>query len=433
MVYLNSLEYKSEHIYHAQTREYFEEVLSSYQNGNYRSAVVMLYSVVICDLIYKLQELINVYSDSDAESILEEVKREQEESTIKSQWEVTLIKKVKENTNIFSQEDMINIDYLREQRHLAAHPVLDQLDILTKPNKETVRSLMTNMLDGLLCKSPLISGKLIGFFLTDLNERKNELTDQSDFERYISKRYYNKLNTVTSQKLFRSLWKIVFNLDNDDTRENRWINFRAIRLLYEQEKSLFNEQIKKESSYYSNVNANSNETLSYTCMFFSLFPELYNLMEESTKIIIKNKAEEDLELYQKSVFLSSNIEEHIEALKNNIEDEDYLHEQTKGLLSHLAEKYGCMDYYLDFIIKLFENSLNFNNADRNFTNYIESYIDSFNMDHFESIINAININNQLYKRGRARFDNIQLVEWIENKYPDKIDYTQYTNFEYHTE
>lgn len=50
---------------------------------------------------------------------------------------------------------------------------------------------MTNMLDGLLCKSPLISGKLIGFFLTDLNERKNELTDQSDFERYISKRYYN--------------------------------------------------------------------------------------------------------------------------------------------------------------------------------------------------------------------------------------------------
>src|SRR5699024_9410957 len=125
MVYLNSLEYKSEHIYHAQTREYFEEVLSSYQNGNYRSAVVMLYSVVICDHIYKLQELINVYSDSDAESIHEEVKREQEESTIKSQWEVTLIKKVKENTNIFSQEDMINIDYLREQRHLAAHPVLD--------------------------------------------------------------------------------------------------------------------------------------------------------------------------------------------------------------------------------------------------------------------------------------------------------------------
>src|SRR5699024_6842250 len=148
---------------------------------------------------------------------------------------------------------------------------------------------------------------------------------------------------------------------------------------------------------------------------------------------IKNKAEEDLELYQKSIFLSSNIEEHIETLKNNIEDEDYLHEQTKGLLNLLAEEYGCMDHYLDFIIKLFKNSLNFNNADRNFTSYIDSYRDSFNKDHFESIINAININNQLYKRGRARFDNAQLVEWIEKKYPDEIDYAQYINFDYNTE
>ena len=30
-------------IYFAKTKEYFNEVLSSYSNGNYRSAVVMLY------------------------------------------------------------------------------------------------------------------------------------------------------------------------------------------------------------------------------------------------------------------------------------------------------------------------------------------------------------------------------------------------------
>ena len=38
-------------IYFQKTREYFDEVLSSYANGNYRSAVVMLYSVAICDLL----------------------------------------------------------------------------------------------------------------------------------------------------------------------------------------------------------------------------------------------------------------------------------------------------------------------------------------------------------------------------------------------
>ena len=39
-----------DNIYSSKTREYFREVLSSYSNGNYRSAVVMLYSVCICDL-----------------------------------------------------------------------------------------------------------------------------------------------------------------------------------------------------------------------------------------------------------------------------------------------------------------------------------------------------------------------------------------------
>ena len=34
-------------IKHANTREYFKEVISSYYNENYRSAIVMLYSIVI--------------------------------------------------------------------------------------------------------------------------------------------------------------------------------------------------------------------------------------------------------------------------------------------------------------------------------------------------------------------------------------------------
>lgn len=44
-------------IYFSKMKEYFKEVVSSYINGNYRSATVMLYSVAICDILFKLQEL----------------------------------------------------------------------------------------------------------------------------------------------------------------------------------------------------------------------------------------------------------------------------------------------------------------------------------------------------------------------------------------
>ena len=51
------------------TAEYFSEVLSCYYSGNLRSAVVMLYATVICDLIYKLEELKDIYSDDGAKQI----------------------------------------------------------------------------------------------------------------------------------------------------------------------------------------------------------------------------------------------------------------------------------------------------------------------------------------------------------------------------
>lgn len=46
-----SLEKMAEKIHYGKTKEYFGEVLSSYHNENYRSAVVMLWSVAVCDIV----------------------------------------------------------------------------------------------------------------------------------------------------------------------------------------------------------------------------------------------------------------------------------------------------------------------------------------------------------------------------------------------
>ena len=45
----------AENIYFPQIKEYYREIVSSYDNGNYRSAMVMLYSTIVCDLLLKTQ------------------------------------------------------------------------------------------------------------------------------------------------------------------------------------------------------------------------------------------------------------------------------------------------------------------------------------------------------------------------------------------
>lgn len=60
-----SIDHNSDLIKDDRTRSYFEEVKSSFTIvGNYRSAVVMLWSVVVCDLVFKLQRLAEIHGDT---------------------------------------------------------------------------------------------------------------------------------------------------------------------------------------------------------------------------------------------------------------------------------------------------------------------------------------------------------------------------------
>lgn len=90
-----------EDIYFSKTKEYFQEVISSYSIGNYRSATVMLYSVAICDILFKLQELKDMYNDNVADSILQEVDKSRNEydNKSKSRWEKELIENVYKKRN----------------------------------------------------------------------------------------------------------------------------------------------------------------------------------------------------------------------------------------------------------------------------------------------------------------------------------------------
>ena len=65
--------FNTNNIYDSKTKEYFKEVVSDYASENYRSANVVLYSVAICDLLFKLKELSEIYDDKASKAILKVV------------------------------------------------------------------------------------------------------------------------------------------------------------------------------------------------------------------------------------------------------------------------------------------------------------------------------------------------------------------------
>ncbi len=228
------------------TKEYFREVANSYFNGNYRASLVTLYSVVINDILVKLEVLDEIYFDSVAKGILNEIREFQQQNPNNPDWEKDIIEKVKNRTSLIDNVDYAHIQALKNDRHLCAHPVIDKEDKLYTPNKETVSSHIRNMLESLFLKPPILSKKILKTILIDIASKKRLLIDEESLEKYVKAKYLNNLNSRIEVAIFRDLWKFVYRLDNDDAEGNRLINYRVLYLLYKRNTTECIQKIKKE-------------------------------------------------------------------------------------------------------------------------------------------------------------------------------------------
>ncbi|MBT2254439.1 hypothetical protein [Priestia megaterium] len=418
-----SLEQSAENIYHPKTKEYFSEVLQSYINGSYRSAVVMLYSVVMCDLIYKLKDLKELYEDETARSILDQIEAEQgkekEGEGRKGSWETILIDEVKKRTSLLEPADEIALDTLRRHRHLSAHPVLTQQDLLSTPNKETVRALIRNMLDGLLTKNPVMSKKVVDTILEDLEQHKGFFTDDVSLENYIDSRYLKNTNEQIINTIFKSLWGITFNCASDRCKKNRLINYRVLKILYKKYKPSLLKFIKSNSISFNKFKEDDQNILMKLVELFGNFPELYEFVEGHNKTKLEGEINKKWKYKVISPFLRESMEAHFDYLIKEIHwtehsSEERFYEQhildrnETNLLLEWASEHDCLVKYYDLLIKQFIHSSDFNTADYNFDKFIEPNLKHFNREQFLDLYDGINRNRQCYAQRYAKGNNTKI-------------------------
>ena len=430
-----SIEQSAEQIYHPKTKEYFKEVLQSYINGSYRSAVVMLYSVVVCDLIYKLKDLKELYDDETAKGILEKVEKAQRANPNSGDWEGVLIEEVKKRTFLLEPADKISIDALRQYRHLSAHPVLNQEDLLSTPNRETVRALMRNMLEGLLTKNPVMSRKVFVTILEDLAQHKNFFPNDLSLEEYIESRYLKNTNEQMRNLIFKDLWGIVFNCTSEECNSNREINFRTLKILFKKYKASLLKYISENPIPFNKFKEDSQPILIRLTEFIGSNPEVYKFFDDPTKTKLKAQIEQEWSLKVRSPFLRESMEQHFDYLIKEMHWTEYgyseekfyesyilLDKNERDLLFSWASENDCLDKYYHLLIQQFIHSSNYDTADHTFRLFIEPNLKHFNREHFLSLYDGINRNRQCHGRRDAKYDNTQIKKYSDSVLGSDFDY-----------
>jgi hypothetical protein len=426
-----SLELNAEKIHSAKTKNYFKEVLNSYNSDSFRSSIVMLYSIVIADLIYKLEDLNDLYSDESAKRILDEIAEMQAKKPNSPDWETKLIECIKEQTKLLDPGDYQNIISLQKHRHLCAHPIITQDYELYSPNKETARAHIRNCLDGILTKPPLLSKKVINVFLKDLARVQDIILKPNELEAYITAKYLKNLPDRVEASLFRSLWRIILKLEDDDCTENRSINLQALIIILMRNPKQRLEDIKKEADYFSDLNPKFIfeiiEVLNYR-------PDIYSHLSDGARVLLENKIERNADLTIAAFFRSNDVTDHIDkSLALEVWDETQFDDGRISMgvvqnIADIAQRLGQNQEAHRLLIGMFANSYNYDMADIRFNHLIAPYLDEFDGQALEQLVASFDDNSQIYHRYQAKNTGKMIKRRVDEAFEDKFDYTPFPNF-----
>lgn len=425
-----SIDLNHEKIYSNKTREYFNDVIKAYYNESYRSAIVILYSITIADLVFKLVELKEIYNDSNAIEILGEIEKMQISNPSASEWEKKTFKSVLEKTNLLEISDYNNIKNLQELRHLCAHPVLSQNYELYSPNKETTRAYIRNILEGLLTKPPMLSRKIFDDLLEDLALVKNIFYNDLELEKHLKSKFFDKLNEATILKIFKSLWKISFKIENSTCDKNREINIRTLNILLKNYYSSIIRAIANDKDSFSDINTS---LINNIIDIFNKYHAIFNELNDSVKLLITNIIKKDADMRSYAIFLSESSEKHISMVQkigwNSGYDNYQIKSKTLDYLYQYLVAEGNKDIANDFVIEIYGNSDQYEVADSRFDNLIQKNLQYFTKENFKKLLKLSNANSQIYDRRKASSSFNIIKREIINRIDDNFDFTKYKNLE----
>lgn len=420
-------------IYFPKTKEYFEEVISSYANGNYRSAIVMLYSVAICDILFKLQELKDMFNDPVADEILHEVDkmRNTHDNKSKSKWEKELLDNIYKRTNLLDLEAYTNLNHLYDHRNFSAHPALNENYELIMPSKETTIAHIKNTLRNILIKPPIFIKNIIDALTEDLSG-KDEIYRRKykELSIYLNNRYYGKMPEAMKLTVLKAFWKFCFCLpDNEDCMRNLRINRMALEALI--------DCIPKEACSYIKDNTHlfsaSDDGRCMTGLILTLsnHPEIYNVLSAEIKLQVDLHIEKHDNAKLISWFKSATPKEHILSLQD-VEQINSDMGAIELLIQHFSD-IGEMPLLIDYFIDYYGKSGSYNTADQRFEIEIQPFIDQMTDKQIMRLIEVTEGNRQIYDRGAAYSANSKIAQRAKKVLRDDFDYSVFPHFKFDSE
>lgn len=411
----------------------FVEITNLYYLKNFRSAITSLYALVIFDLYNKLNDM-DELGNKNSKTFLKRIQSDIKQNKHFSDIEKDIIEFYKNSFSTYFNKFFNDIDYLTELRHKCAHLYLNDNGLYI-PTQNQTKMLIESMYNNLFkVEAPFIDD-LFTIAQNDIEYYSDKiylyLDDSKGIRNKLSKKYFDKMMDISISKTIKTLFKLLFITNNDDS--NKYLDGIFILLdsllWYLQKNGKFvTIDFSKVKSYiidrieFEQLN---NKKKEYLISFGNDYIEIAKIYEKKEGLInlikqsVKSKAHTLLLYY--NYFSEGELNElFINRKIGNVSNMDYYY-----LFEFYAKEKRIS--YDDFFITCFKMIGTFNSfstADVVSTIFINN-LDSVTENAVKNILNIYNNNKQCYNR----IDNEKFVQAMNGRksgYPN-INFLDYKN------
>lgn len=222
-------------------------------------------------------------------------------------------------------------------------------------------------MEGLLTKPPFYTQQILNELLEDISEAAPALNSREKVKKYVESRYFSRITPSVELNIFRSLWKLVFKVEDSDCNKNRLINLHVIEVLSTRNTSQIHKTISGDKDYYSNI-APTGSPLAFLVFYLSKNPSFYPLLNKDAQLKINHSIESDPIGKTCGWFVKNSLATHAEDIINWIKSDvrlNFTSDQLDTLLQ-ISDTEEWQEHFCTIISTYYRFSKNYDQADARF-------------------------------------------------------------------
>ncbi|HFU3706323.1 TPA: hypothetical protein ACGO7G_001978, partial [Streptococcus suis] len=225
-----------ENISNEVSRKQLIEVVDNYERGYYRSAIVVLYTTILYEILKQLENLRDFYNNKSAEEIIEKIENQKNNNPKSPSWEGMLIDELK-SRNFITSNDYKDLEEIQRFRNYGAHPIIEvetgKIEILLRDvQEEEVKLALVNSLRIVFFNHLGLGSKYAKEIVDYAKDYISNNGYGKEFDNQFIDVYLSRTNKATYKNIFKILYKEAFVADGaiDDKQREYLINI--LRVVY---------------------------------------------------------------------------------------------------------------------------------------------------------------------------------------------------------